>query len=121
LCRFQSGRRAAPIHREYEHGWPLGIWLTTEQGAQAIEQDIDDFTVIAIEFDNHSHAIARKLREQFGYLGELRLTGNIPQGVASDSFSTGFGTLAASEDTTASWFNFKQSGHAGLRAESGLH
>src|ERR1039457_4794354 len=49
-----QARRAELIHREYEHGWPLGIWLAAEEGPEEIEHDIDDFTVIAIEFDKFS-------------------------------------------------------------------
>ncbi|MDO9052782.1 MAG: hypothetical protein Q7U37_02455, partial [Gallionella sp.] len=25
-----KARRAELIHREYEHGWPLGVWLAAE-------------------------------------------------------------------------------------------
>ena len=27
-----GARRAELIRREYEHGWPLGIWLAAEEG-----------------------------------------------------------------------------------------
>ena len=71
-----QARRAELIHREYEHGWPLGVWLATEEKAEVIADDIDDFTVIAIELnqyaENHWHDTASQLREQYGYSGELR-------------------------------------------------
>ncbi len=71
-----QARRAELIHREYEHGWPLGIWLAAEEKAESIAADIDDFTVIAIEFSqyaaNQGYDTASQLREHYGYSGELR-------------------------------------------------
>jgi uncharacterized protein (DUF934 family) len=75
-------RRAELIHREYEHGWPLGVWLAAEEEPEAIARDIDDFTVIAIEFDKFgdgkSYLTARLLRERYGFSGELRAIGDVP-------------------------------------------
>ncbi|OGS91052.1 MAG: hypothetical protein A2Z95_05270 [Gallionellales bacterium GWA2_60_18] len=71
-----KARRRELIHREYEHGWALGVWLAAGESPQAIESDIDDFSVVAIEFDGHgddsSHLVPRLLRERYGYGGELR-------------------------------------------------
>ncbi|OGT01123.1 MAG: hypothetical protein A3F73_12270 [Gallionellales bacterium RIFCSPLOWO2_12_FULL_59_22] len=76
-------RRAELIHREYEHGWPLGVWLAAEESPEAIGRDIDDFTVIAVEFDKfsdgRSYSTARLLRERYGYKGELRAIGDVPR------------------------------------------
>jgi uncharacterized protein (DUF934 family) len=78
-----KARRAELIHREYEHGWALGIWLAAEESAEAIEHDIDDFTVIAIDIDKFTDgkgfSTARLLRERYGYKGELRAIGNVPR------------------------------------------
>jgi len=78
-----QARRAELIHREYEHGWPLGVWLADEQDPETIRHDIDDFTVIGLAFDRFSdgksYATARRLREQYGYQGELRAIGDVPQ------------------------------------------
>lgn len=72
-----QARRTELIHREYEHGWPLGIWLAAgEDAAESIADDIDDFTVIAIVFNqysaNQAYGTARRLREHYGYNSELR-------------------------------------------------
>lgn len=71
-------RRAELVHSEYEHGWPLGIWLTAEESLGAIERDMDDFSVVAIESGKHTDgkdfSIARLLRERYGYKGELHAT-----------------------------------------------
>jgi uncharacterized protein (DUF934 family) len=76
-------RRSELIHSEYEHGWPLGIWLAADEGPEAIERDIEDFSVIAIEFnqytDGKGYSAARLLREQYGYRGELRAIGDVPR------------------------------------------
>ena len=76
-------RRTELIHREYEHGWPLGVWLAAEEDAESLKHDIDDFTVIGIQFDKFSdgksYASARLLREKYGYKGELRAFGDVPR------------------------------------------
>ncbi|MGA7751058.1 MAG: DUF934 domain-containing protein [Gallionella sp.] len=78
-----KARRAELIHREYEHGWPLGIWLAAEESVEAIEHDIDDFTVIAVDIDKFTDgkgfSTARLLRERYGYKGELRAIGDVPR------------------------------------------
>ncbi|HUW37034.1 MAG TPA: DUF934 domain-containing protein [Rhodocyclaceae bacterium] len=74
-------RRAELIMREYEHGWPLGVWLGAEEGPEAIAADLDDFTVIAVEFsmftDGRGYSTARLLRTRYGYDGELRAFGDV--------------------------------------------
>jgi uncharacterized protein (DUF934 family) len=91
-------RRTELIHREYEHGWPLGVWLAAEQGPESIEHDIDDFTVIGIAFDKfadgNSYATARLLRERYGYRGELRAIGDVPRERLSYQHQVGLDTFA---------------------------
>jgi uncharacterized protein (DUF934 family) len=91
-------RRAELIHREYEHGWPLGVWLAAEEGPEAIEHHIDDFTVIGIQFDKFSdgksYATARLLREQYGYKGELRAIGDVPRDRVSYQHQVGLDAFA---------------------------
>lgn len=74
-------RRTELIIREYEHGWPLGVWLAADEGPDAIVADLDDFSVIAVEFlklvDGCGYSTARRLREQYGYRGELRAIGDV--------------------------------------------
>jgi uncharacterized protein (DUF934 family) len=93
-----QARRAELIHREYEHGWPLGIWLAAEEDADTIGRDIDDFTVIAVEFDKFtdgkSYATARLLRQRYGYQGELRAIGDVPRDRLTYQHHVGFDTFA---------------------------
>jgi uncharacterized protein (DUF934 family) len=87
-------RRAELIHREYEHGWPLGVWLAAEEDAEEIGGDIDDFTSIAVEFDRYSdgksYSTARLLRERYGYKGELRAIGDVPRERLAYQHQVGF-------------------------------
>jgi len=95
-----QARRSELIHREYEHCWPLGIWLAADQGPEAIEQDIEDFTVIAVEFDRFtdgkSYSTARLLRERYGYKGELRAIGDVPPDRLTYQHQVGFDAFAVS-------------------------
>ncbi len=76
-----KARKADLIRREYEHGWPLGVWLAAGEGAEEIKNDVDDFTVIGLEFDRYSdglgYASASLLRNYYGFRGELRALGDI--------------------------------------------
>lgn len=93
-----QARRAELIYREYEHGWPLGVWLAAEEGPEALEHDIDDFTVIGIEFDKFTdgkgYATARLLRERHGYKGELRAIGDVPRDRVSYQHQVGLDAFA---------------------------
>lgn len=93
-----KARRAELIHREYEHGWPLGVWLAAEEGPEAIGRDIDDFTVVAVEFDKFtdgkSYSTARLLRERYGYRGELRAIGDVPRDKLTYQHQVGFDAFA---------------------------
>lgn len=74
-------RRAELIAREYEHGWPLGVWLAADQGPETIAADLYDFSVVGVEFskftDGRGYSTARLLRERHAYKGELRAIGDI--------------------------------------------
>ena len=68
-------RRAELVHSEYEHGWPLGVWLSAEESPEAGNLDLDDFSVVAIKSDalseGKSRETVRLLRERYGFNGEL--------------------------------------------------
>lgn len=118
-------RRAELIHREYEHGWPLGVWLGADESAEAIADDVDDFTVIAVEFNKHADsngiANARLLRDRFGYKGELRAIGDLPREKLSYLSRAGFDTVAAygyrdtksDVEVSSGWFGFSTAKHSG--------
>lgn len=74
-------RRPQLIACEYEHGWPLGVWLAADEEPEAIAADLDDFSVIGVEFpravDGRGYSTARLLRERYGYRGQLRALGDV--------------------------------------------
>lgn len=93
-----KARRAELIHREYEHGWKLGVWLAADENPVAIEQDLDDFSVIAVQFDKfsdgNSYSSARLLRKRYGYHGELRAIGDVPGNKLAYLRQLGFDAIA---------------------------
>jgi len=76
-------RKLELIHRNWEHGEPLGVWLAPNEGPETIAEEVDDFTVIAVQFpkltDGRGYSTARLLRERYGYRGELRAFGDVGQ------------------------------------------
>lgn len=100
-----QARRRELIHREYEHGWLHGVWLAAGEDPQALESDIDDFSVVSIEFDNfsdgNSHLIPRLLRERYGYRGELRAIGDVPLGKLPYLQQIGFDAIELSVGSQA--------------------
>ncbi len=109
-------RRAELIHREYEHGWPLGIWLSAGESAEALARDIDDFTVIAVKVDkltgDSGHEAASLLRERYAYRGELRATGDISRRDLPSLQQAGFDAFRVPANksiwnTVSNWFNFR--------------
>lgn len=98
-------RRAELIRREYEHGWPLGVWLNTEEGPEAIAADLDDFSVVAIEFskftDGRGYSTARLLRTRYAYGGELRALGDVLRDQLFYLARVGFDAFAIRADRNA--------------------
>lgn len=64
-------------------GQPVGVWLDSHEGPEAIAADLQHFTLIAVNFpkfaDGRGFSTARLLRERYGYTGELRAIGDVLQ------------------------------------------
>lgn len=60
---------------------PLGLRLKSDQRPDEVVADLHHFDVIALEFptfrDGRAYSTARRLRERFGYTGEVRAVGNV--------------------------------------------
>ncbi|WLQ15580.1 DUF934 domain-containing protein [Hahella aquimaris] len=58
-----------------------GVWLDSDEEPDAIGADLSHFNVIAVNFpkfaDGRGYSIARILREQLHYTGELRAIGDV--------------------------------------------
>jgi uncharacterized protein (DUF934 family) len=61
----------------------FGVWLDSNEKAEAIADDLHYFALVAINFpkftDGRGYSIARLLRERHGYQGELRAVGDVLQ------------------------------------------
>ncbi|RYY03098.1 MAG: DUF934 domain-containing protein [Gammaproteobacteria bacterium] len=58
----------------------IGVWLDSDEAADAIGDDANRFPVIGVNFplfmDGRAFSTARLLRERYGFKGELRAVGN---------------------------------------------
>ncbi len=61
-------------------GKPMGIWLDSSDNLASLPSDLGSLAVIAINFpvfmDGRGFSLARQIREQRDYRGELRAIGN---------------------------------------------
>lgn len=59
----------------------LGIWLDSDEPIEDIVEDLQCFSVIALNFpvftDGRHFSSARLLRERYGYTGEIRAVGDV--------------------------------------------
>ena len=59
----------------------LGVWLAPDESAAVLKDDLQRFTVIAIDFpkftDGRGYSIAYNLRKRLGWTGELRAIGDV--------------------------------------------
>lgn len=59
----------------------LGIWLEADQAIEDIAEDLEFFTLIALNFpvftDGRHFSSARLLRERYAYSGEIRAIGDV--------------------------------------------
>lgn len=62
---------------------PIGIWLASSEGPEAIAGDLQHLAVIGVDFpkfaDGRAYSTARLLRERYGYRGEIRAIGDVLQ------------------------------------------
>jgi uncharacterized protein (DUF934 family) len=59
----------------------IGVWLNSDERAEALQDDLHCFAVIAVNFpkfaDGRGYSIAHHLRVRLGYRGELRAIGDV--------------------------------------------
>ena len=64
-------------------GQPIGVWLDSAEGPEAVAADLAHFAVIGVNFpkfaDGRGFSTARLLRERYAYQGELRAIGDVLQ------------------------------------------
>jgi len=63
------------------HPGRLGVWLDSDQGPEALAEDLAVLALIAVNFpkftDGRGYSTARLLRDRYGYRGELRAIGDV--------------------------------------------
>lgn len=59
----------------------LGVWLNSDESAESLAKDLDQFALIAVNFpkfaDGRGYTIAQQLRVRLNYCGELRAIGDV--------------------------------------------
>jgi len=64
-----------------ERSTRVGVRLASDQHPEALADDTDRLSLIALEFpsfrDGRAYSYARLLRDRFGYTGELRAVGDV--------------------------------------------
>ena len=83
-------------------GTPVGVWLDSSEGPEAIAADLAHFAIIGINFpkfaDGRGYSTARLLRERYGYKGEVRAIGDVLQDQLFFMKRCGFDAYAVRED-----------------------
>ncbi len=79
IVSLERWQQASPSLRD----WPgrLGIRLRSDQSPALIEETLERFEAVALEFpkftDGRAFSYARLLRERYAYRGEVRAVGNV--------------------------------------------
>lgn len=80
----------------------FGVWLASDEEAEAIAADIGHFALIALDFpafiDGRNYSNARLLRDRYGYKGELRAIGDVFKDVILLMKRCGFDAFAVRPD-----------------------
>jgi len=87
---------------------PLGLRLGSDEAPDSLVSDLDRFDLICLEFpkftDGRAYSYARKLRERYGYTGELRAVGNVLRDQFLFMHRCGFNAFEVAEsDDADSW------------------
>lgn len=103
LARWRSERRQL-----LRRGGRLGLRLTSDQSPALVEDDLNCFDLIALDFpafkDGRAFSYARILRERHGFAGELRATGDILRDQLFFMHRCGFDAYEVADDSTiADW------------------
>ena len=83
-------------------GNPVGVWLDSSEGPEAIADDLAHFALIGVNFpkfaDGRGYSSARLLRERYGYKGEIRAIGDVLQDQLFYMKRCGIDAFAVRED-----------------------
>ena len=89
---------------------PLGIVLSSDQPPAIIDNDLERFEIVALDFpafkDGRAYSYARLLRERYGYEGEIRAVGDVLYDQLLFMRRCGFDSFEISDDAPLEdWLN----------------
>lgn len=83
---------------------PLGLVLTSADDLAGLEEVLENLDLVVIDFpkytDGRPYSLARKLRDQLGYAGELRARGDVLHDQLLAMLRSGFDALEISHPGT---------------------
>jgi uncharacterized protein (DUF934 family) len=89
-------------HEALQERKELGVWLASFERAEDLQDDINRFPVIGVDFhkftDGRGYTLAYRLRNQLGFRGELRAMGDILRDQLFYLKRVGFDTFAVRAD-----------------------
>ncbi|WP_350333250.1 DUF934 domain-containing protein [Coralliovum pocilloporae] len=82
----------------------IGLYLTAGEELEGLEEDLDLFPVIALDFpkfsDGRSFSVARLLREKCDFKGEIRAYGEVLIDQIAYMYRCGFSTMEVTHEPT---------------------
>ena len=104
LARFQKDREALLARNT-----PVGIRLQSSENPEILGQDVNHFSLIALEFpkfrDGRAFSWARMLRTRLGFTGEIRAVGDFLYDQINYQHRTGFDAWEVPDHFTIEMFN----------------
>ncbi len=87
---------------------PLGLRLKSDQSPIEVADDIDLFNLLALEFpvftDGRSYSNAKRLRDRYGFTGEIRAVGDVLRDQYAFMRRCGFDAMVVKDgETEADW------------------
>jgi len=83
-------------------GTKIGVRLKSDESPDAIADDLSSLDVVALEFpafrDGRAYSHARRLRERYGYAGEIRAVGDVLMEQIHFMLRTGFNAFELGGD-----------------------
>ena len=97
-----QSQRGGLIARAAETRLPLGVWLDSHEDPAALENDVQQLALIAVNFprftDGRGYSTAALLRSRYGFKGELRAIGEVLRDQLFYLNRVGFNAFAIRED-----------------------